>query len=147
MQSDRKKHICFCNFLVSDFFSFCLLLCLALPQKRLQNRSPRRLKTFPKDCSNSVEFWKCFRGRFGPILDPPMASSSRASRRPQGLQKRLLRPLASLEASRIDFGSFSDLSGLDFGPSSDSHEASSSRATRHPCHLSDLFSTLWLGYK
>ena len=126
---------------------FFLLVALSSPvSKRLQNRSPRRPKTFPKGCSNSVAFWKCFRGRFGPILDPPMASSSRASRRPQGLQKRLLRPLASLEASRIDFGGFSDLSGLDFGPSSDSHEASSSRATRHPCHLSDLFSTRWLGW-
>ena len=44
-----------------------------------------------------------------------MASSTKASRRPRGLQKRHLFTLASLDASRNDFGGYLDLLGLDFG--------------------------------
>ena len=46
----------------------------------------------------------------------PNRLASKASRCPQGLQKQLLCTLISLEASSIDFGGYSDVSGLDFKP-------------------------------
>ena len=83
-------------------------------QKSLQNLSLRGPKTIPKGASTSVASWKYFRDGFGTILDSQMGSSSRALRRPRHLQKYHLFTLASLDASRNDFGGHLDLLGLDF---------------------------------
>ena len=82
--------------------------------KNLQNLSLRGSKTIPKGASTSVASWKYFRIGFGTILDSQMGSSSRALRRPRRLQRRHLFTLASLDASRNDFGGHLDLLGLDF---------------------------------
>ena len=84
-------------------------------QQSLQILSLRGPKTIPKGASTSVASWKYFRDGFGTILDSQMGSSSRALRRPRRFQKRHLFTLASLDASRNDFGAYLDLLGLDFG--------------------------------
>ena len=115
MQSDCK------NTGVFEDSRFVMLLAFAHHpitrrlQKNLQNHSFRSPKTIPKGASNSVASWNYFRDGFGTILDSQMGSSSRALRRPRGLQKRHLFTLASLDASRNDFGGHLDLLGLDFG--------------------------------
>ena len=83
-------------------------------QKNLQNLSLRGPKTISKGASTSVASWKYFRDECGTILDSQMGSSSSALRRPRRLQKCHLFTLASLDASRNDFGDHLDLLGLDF---------------------------------
>ena len=85
-------------------------------KKTLQNWCPRRPKTIPKRSSISGACRKRFRNGFGRILDSQMASQNRSSRRPRGLQKRVLFSLASQEASKMDFGGHLDPLGLGFEP-------------------------------
>ena len=114
MQSDCK------NTSVFQDSRFVMLLAFAHPpitrrlQKSLPNLSLKSPKTIPKGASTSVASWKYFRDGFGTILDSQMGSSSRALRRPRRFQKRHLFTLASLDASRNDFGAYLDLLGLDF---------------------------------
>ena len=114
MQSDCK------NTSVFEDYRFVMLLAFAHHpitrrlQKNLQNLSLKGPKTIPKGASTSVASWKYFRDGFGTILDSQMASSSRALRRPRRLQKRHLFTLASLDASRNDFGAHLDVLELDF---------------------------------
>ena len=104
MQSDCEKPDVFEAFDFVTLVGIAYHFSLRRLKKTLKNWCPRRPKTMSKRSSISVASRMRIHKGFGTILGSQMASQKKSLRCPRGLQKCLLFNLASLEASRMDFG-------------------------------------------